>query len=124
MLTYMSDCKGEWRNCYQWHTGELVNFLSKFPDNTPIHSDLYIHCRGNFNDISNPNTYTTPDKKYSMIIPDENIILYINEGFAPTSIVNIGEGRAKNLIQEAYDIVDKKKFLAMVFDIIGEDIND
>ena len=78
MLTYMSDCKGEWRNCYQWHTGKLVNFLSKFPDNTPIHSDLYIHCRGNFNDISNPNTYTTPDKKYSMIIPDENIILSKN----------------------------------------------
>ena len=64
------------------------------------------------------------NKKYSMIIPDENIILYINEGFAPTSIINIGEGRAKNLIQEAYDIVDRKKFLAMVFDIIGEDIND
>ena len=60
-----------------------------------------------------------------MNIPqDVPSVLYIQEGVMPVSFEDMFDGKAKNLIKKAYDIVGLQKFLAMVFDVIAEGDND
>ena len=124
MLMYKQIGNCRWDNAYQWTTDEFIEFLSMFPEGTPIHSDLYIHTYCN----DNPQqwkTYISRNKKYKMDIPQDILpILYIQEGTMPVSFSDMFDGKAKNLIKKAYDIVGLKKFLAMVFDVIAEGDND
>lgn len=130
MLMYkqIGDCR--WDNAYQWTTDEFAEFLSTFPKGTPIHSDLYIHSTVQdeeecFKSGKNIITYKSRNGQYQMPIPQNSkSILYIQEGTMPVDWKDMHDGKAKNLIKKAYDIVGLKKFLAMVFDVIAEGDND
>lgn len=124
MLMYKQEGNDRWDNAYQWTTDEMSEFLSVFPEGTPIHSDLYIHSSFG----QNPQRwkkYTSRDGKYIMNIPQDVLpILYIQEGTMPVGFEDMFDGKAKNLIKKAYDIVGLKKFLAMVFDVVSEGYED
>lgn len=129
MLMYKHIGKDRWDNAYQWTTTEFIEFLSMFPNNTPIHSDLYIHAEINSCPLDydgDMKEFISKDKKYRMLVPQKgNPILYIQEGTLPIDIIeDMFDGKAKNLIKKAYDIVGLKKFLAMVFDVVSEGYKD
>ena len=142
MLMYKQIGNCRWDNAYKWTTDEFAEFLSTFPKGTPIHSDLYIHSTvqdkeeffdsfyedfngDSFECSKNIVTYKSRNGQYQMPIPqDGKPILYIQEGTMPVDWRDIHDGKAKNLIKKAYDIVGLQKFLAMVFDVIAEGDND
>ena len=124
MLIYKQVDDDRWDNAYKWTTDEMIEFLSVFPEGTPIHSDLYIHSSCS-QKPQRWKKYTSRNGKYIMNIPqDVPSVLYIQEGVMPVSFEDMFDGKAKNLIKKAYDIVGLQKFLAMVFDVIAEGDND
>ena len=135
MLMYKQVGKDRWDNAYKWTTDEFIEFLSMFPKGTPIHSDLYIHTTVKDNEAFN-NTlpddwgdypgkaceiFQSSDGHYSMLIPQVGEpILYIQEGNMPVTFYDMFDGKGKNLIKKAYDLMGQKKFLGAVFDVILE----
>ena len=124
MLMYKQEGNNRWDNAYKWTTDEMIEFLSVFPEGTPIHSDLWIYSSTS----QNPQRwkkYTSRNGKYTMNIPQDVLpLLYIREGTMPVGFKDIYDGKVKNSMQMAYDVVGLKKFLAMVFDIISEEVDD
>lgn len=133
MLMYKQVGKDRWDNAYKWTTDEFIEFLSMFPEGTPIHSDLYIHTTIEDNkSFSNAfpddcdtgkvcEIFTSKDGSYNMLIPQVgNPILYIQEGNMPVDFKDMFDGKGKNLIKKAYDLMGQKKFLGAVFDVILE----
>lgn len=123
-MIYKQECNGRWDNAYQWTTDEMIEFLSVFPEGTPIHSDLCIYSSFS----QNPQRwkkYTSRDGKYTMNIPQDVLpMLYIREGTMPIGLEDMFDGKVKNSMKTAYDVVGLKKFLAMAFDIISEEVDD
>lgn len=124
MLMYKQKGNDRWDNAYQWTTDEMIEFLSVFPEGTPIHSDLWIYSSFS----QNPQRwkkYISRNGKYAMNIPQDVLpILYIREGTIPVGFEDIFDGKVKNSMKMAYDTVGLKKFLAMAFDIISEEVVD
>lgn len=135
MLMYKQVGKDRWDNAYQWTTDEFIEFLSMFPEGTPIHSDLYIHTTVEDNEAffdSLPDdwhdypgktceVFHSKDGCYNMLIPQVgNPILYIQEGNMPVDFKDMFDGKGKNLIKKAYDLMGQKKFIGAVFDVILE----
>lgn len=124
MLMYKQEGNNRWDNAYKWTTDEMIEFLSVFPESTPIHSDLWIYSSTG----QNPQRwkkYTSRNGKYTMNIPQDVLpILYIREGTMPVGFKDIFDGKVKNSMKMAYDTVGLKKFLAMAFDIISEEVID